>query len=286
MSKSSHFPTSIKVFYSFHLLLTSLSIGGILYLVFSLHETQNELKHLKESCASYDLQNSLKTESDILQSDYESIFKKSGQDLNNLESKENERRERRALGLKETKNQTCAMMIRDFMKLLGITSESIPNKTGSNFPKSLVCLPGPAGPKGSQGIPGDRGPQGPRGKMGYNGTKGDRGAPGPRGIKGDPGDIMKSKEAPPKITTHPPKIIFINEGVNLTLNCTAIGYPLPSVSWLKDDASLLGTQLFPERGKGTRLHFTKITYDRKGKYTCLARNSVGMASFDVKIIFK
>jgi hypothetical protein len=92
--------------------------------------------------------------------------------------------------------------------------------------------------------------------------------------------------APPKITTHPPKIIFINEGVNLTVNCTAIGYPLPSVNWLKDNASLLGTQLFPERGKGTRLHFTKITYDRKGKYTCLARNSVGMASFYVKIIFK
>jgi hypothetical protein len=90
----------------------------------------------------------------------------------------------------------------------------------------------------------------------------------------------------PKITTHPPKIIFINEGVNLTLNCTVIGYPLPSVSWQKDNASLLETQLFPERGKGTRLHFIKITYDKKGKYTCLARNSVGMASFDVKIIFK
>ena len=125
MSKSSHIPTSIKVFYSFHLLLTSLSIGGILYLVFSLRETQNELKHLKESCASCDLQNSLKTESDILQSDYESIFKKAGPDLSSLEGKENERRERRALGLKEAKNQTCAMMIHDFMKLLGITRESV-----------------------------------------------------------------------------------------------------------------------------------------------------------------
>jgi hypothetical protein len=125
MSKSSHFSTSIKVFYSFHLILTSLSIGGILYLVFSLRETQNELKHIKESCASCDLQNWLKTESDILQSDYEDIFKNAGQDLSNLEGKEDERRERRALGLQETKNQTCAMMIRDFMKLLGITRESV-----------------------------------------------------------------------------------------------------------------------------------------------------------------
>ncbi|CAB4000068.1 RNA-directed DNA polymerase from mobile element jockey [Paramuricea clavata] len=127
----------------------------------------------------------------------------------------------------------------------------------------------PPGSKGSQGIRGKRGSQGPRGGRGYNGTKGDRGAPGPRGIKGDAGDIMKSKEAPPKITTHPPKIIFINEGVNLTLNCIANRLP----SALK-------------RGKGTRLHFTKITYNKKGKYKCLARNSVGMASFDVKIIFK
>ena len=92
--------------------------------------------------------------------------------------------------------------------------------------------------------------------------------------------------APPKITTHPRKIIYINEGANLILNCSAIGYPLPSVSWLKDNASLLGTQLFPERGKGMRLHFTNITYERRGKYTCVARNSVGMASYDVKIIFK
>ena len=58
------------------------------------------------------------------------------------------------------------------------------------------------------------------------------------------------------------------------------------MSWLKDNASLLGTQLFPERGKGMRLHFTNITYERRGKYTCVARNSVGMASFDVKIIFE
>ena len=92
-------------------------------------------------------------------------------------------------------------------------------------------------------------------------------------------------KAPPKITAHPPKIIFMNEGGNLTLNCTAIGFPLPSVSWLKDNISQHGTPMFPERGKGMRLRFTKITYDRKGKYKCVARNSVGMASFDVKIIF-
>ena len=56
--------------------------------------------------------------------------------------------------------------------------------------------------------------------------------------------------------------------------------------WIKENTSLQGTQLFPERGKGTRLHFKNITYEKKGKYTCIAKNAVGMASFDVKVIFK
>ena len=81
-------------------------------------------------------------------------------------------------------------------------------------------------------------------------------------------------------------MIFINEGANLTLKCTTTGYPLPSVIWLKDNATLYGTSQFLKRGKEISLHFTKITYDKKGMYTCVARNSVGMASFDAKIIFK
>ena len=48
----------------------------------------------------------------------------------------------------------------------------------------------------------------------------------------------------------------------------------------------MGTPLFPKRGKGRKLHFINMTYDRKGRYTCVARNAVGMASVDVKIIFK
>ena len=121
MSKPSPFPTGIKVFYSLHLLLTILSIGGILYLVFSLRETQNELKDLKESCAFCDLQKSLKTESDT------SSFKKTGQD--DLKGrKRNEGRKRRELDSsfeKWTKNQTFAKMIEDFMKLLEVSSKLV-----------------------------------------------------------------------------------------------------------------------------------------------------------------
>ena len=126
MSKPSPFPTGIKVFYSLHLLLTIVSIGGILYLVFSLRETQNELKNLKESCAFCDLQKSLKTESDTLRSNYESSFKKTGQD--DLKGQANKGRKRRELGSsfeKSTKNQTCAKMIQDFMKQLEVTSKLV-----------------------------------------------------------------------------------------------------------------------------------------------------------------
>jgi hypothetical protein len=125
MSKSSHFSTSIKVFYSLHLLLTILSIGGILYLVFSLRETQNELKHLQESCALCDVENLLKTESETLQSNYESIFKKAGQDSRDVEGQANESRKRRTLRSKGTRNQTCTMMIRDFMKSLEATRKLV-----------------------------------------------------------------------------------------------------------------------------------------------------------------
>ena len=280
MSKPSHFSTSSKVFYSFHLLLTLSSIGGILYLVYSLRQTQNELNHLKESCASSVEPNTTKTESKLSRPKSENIANEGGKDLCKLKEQEHERREKREL--ESMKNLTCEKMIHDFMKLLQLSDRLIKNKTDTNVVKSTLCLPGPAGPKGSQG---ERGPQGPRGEQGYKGIKGDRGALGPRGMKGDPGDTV-SMEAPPTITTHPPKTIFINEGANLTLKCTATGYPLPSVVWLKDNATLLGTSLFLKRGKEISLHFTRMTYDKKGMYTCVARNSVGMASFDVKIIFK
>lgn len=44
--------------------------------------------------------------------------------------------------------------------------------------------------------------------------------------------------------------------------------------------------MFPQQGKGVKLHFARITYDKKGKYTCVAKNAVGKSTFDVKIIFE
>ena len=115
MSKLSHFSTSIKVIYSFHLLLTILSIGGILYLVFSLRETQNELQDLKKTRVLCDFQNTDKTESSGFD---ESSFDEDGTEPSNVEGKENKTKERRFVRSDSMKNQSCTKMIRDVMQLL------------------------------------------------------------------------------------------------------------------------------------------------------------------------
>ena len=127
MSKASNFSTGIKVLYSLHWLLTILSVGGILYLVFSLRETQTELKKVKESaCALCDTRNMVEIESKTIWPIFERILKKEGRhESSNLNEKESsERRIRRALASKQEKNETCADLIRNFMKLLRVTNQS------------------------------------------------------------------------------------------------------------------------------------------------------------------
>ena len=119
MSKPSNLSKSLKLFHSLHLILTFASIGGILYLVFSLRETQNELKHLKDSCALCDILNSFKTESNLSRSNYQSKFDTDVQNDSKTESNEN--REKRELG----RNQTCTIMILHFSKLLEVTNKLV-----------------------------------------------------------------------------------------------------------------------------------------------------------------
>jgi hypothetical protein len=115
MSKPSNFSTSVKVFYSFHVLLTILNVGGILLLVYSLRQTQNELKHLKDSCASSDLGSAVEIESEL-----------SGRkDLRKLTGQDHGKRERRELRPESIQNHTCEKMIHDFMKLLEISNKLV-----------------------------------------------------------------------------------------------------------------------------------------------------------------
>ena len=125
MSKPSRLSTSIKVIYSFHLLLTILSIGGILYLVFSLRETQNELQDLKDMRALCDLQNTDKTESSGLNSKYGKSSGEDGLESSNQEGQQNEREKRRVVRSESSTNQSCNKMIRDVMKLLEVANKLV-----------------------------------------------------------------------------------------------------------------------------------------------------------------
>ena len=123
MSKPSRLSTNIKVIFSFHLLLTILSIGGILYLVSSLRETQNELQDLKDMRAFSDLQNTDETESSGLNSKY-FIFE-DGLESSNEEGQQNEREKRRVVRSESSTNQSCNKMIRDVMKLLEVANKLV-----------------------------------------------------------------------------------------------------------------------------------------------------------------
>ena len=129
MSKASHFSTSIKICYAVHWFLTILSVGGIFYLVFSLHETKNELKQLKESCTLCNVQNTnVESESDTIWSKFERILSEGGKEASNMEEGGRGRTRRAPAttpATKPRKNETCENLIANFMKLLKVTSRLV-----------------------------------------------------------------------------------------------------------------------------------------------------------------
>lgn len=76
-----------------------------------------------------------------------------------------------------------------------------------------------------------------------------------------------------------PESINLAEGETLNLTCTVFGYPLPDVTWLKDDAPVKELnnpriQTVPNGANATdaTLLIEKLTYDDRAHYTCVARN--------------
>lgn len=80
--------------------------------------------------------------------------------------------------------------------------------------------------------------------------------------------------------------MYVKEGDNVTIYCTALGYPLPSVSWLKHGKPTHSSNSFPKRGKGAKIEYASIRYENEGLYTCVASSSIGLMTFDIRVIFK
>ncbi|CAH3154297.1 unnamed protein product, partial [Pocillopora meandrina] len=91
------------------------------------------------------------------------------------------------------------------------------------------------------------------------------------------GPIKLAVLIPPTITHRSNKTIDVEEGVNVTLHCDAIGDPTPSVVWVKDDKTL-------QNGTSTpTLQIPRIELRDAGTYVCTAANQAGSAKYSVQV---
>lgn len=71
-------------------------------------------------------------------------------------------------------------------------------------------------------------------------------------------------------------------GSNLTLQCRARGYPVPVVTWYKDQIKLNKTEHVSVFSDG-KLSIEKLASGDGGVYTCKALNNMGMDKKHVEI---
>nr|XP_058971305.1 neural cell adhesion molecule 1-B-like isoform X2 [Pocillopora verrucosa] len=91
------------------------------------------------------------------------------------------------------------------------------------------------------------------------------------------GPIKLAVLIPPTITHRSNKTIDVEEGVNVTLHCDAIGDPTPSVLWVKDGKTL-------QNGTSTpTLQIPRIELRDAGTYVCTAANQAGSTSYSVQV---
>ena len=76
------------------------------------------------------------------------------------------------------------------------------------------------------------------------------------------------KNVPPVITNHP-RPITINPDTDLSLYCTAKGYPKPDISWRRDGKFIVEAR----SSYGETLFVPKVR--TSGNYTCIASNDAG-----------
>ena len=71
-------------------------------------------------------------------------------------------------------------------------------------------------------------------------------------------------------------------GSNAAFNCTATGYPKPTITWKKDNDSYSvkynpRARVIADEGNGvSHLVITGVRSDDYGKYQCVANNSAGV----------
>lgn len=69
----------------------------------------------------------------------------------------------------------------------------------------------------------------------------------------------------------------VEDGDNVTLQCDAIGDPMPNVLWMKDG------DILQDSNTTTALHIPNIELKDAGRYVCTATNEAGSASRNVQV---
>ena len=160
-----------------------------------------------------------------------------------------------------------------------------PGPPGPPGPRGRRGQKGRTGEKGDQGVmgsPGKKGKQGimgPAGPPGEPGPKGQRGETGPAGMPGAKGEPGASVSAPVIMAVTPAKLI-VKESGTASFQCSASGYPEPTITWSKLHNMSELSQTAVSRGK---LLIKNLSRSDSGEYKCSASNILGQAEALVQL---
>ncbi|XP_076068866.1 immunoglobulin superfamily member turtle isoform X3 [Oratosquilla oratoria] len=90
--------------------------------------------------------------------------------------------------------------------------------------------------------------------------------------------------APPRFTTTPEEVTYVNIGDSIILNCEAEGTPKPEIFWFRDNHPVVPTDNVAIFNDGTELRINKIRDQDIGDYVCVARNAEGRVHHDAKVV--
>ncbi|CAG2106450.1 unnamed protein product [Medioppia subpectinata] len=86
-------------------------------------------------------------------------------------------------------------------------------------------------------------------------------------------DVNVFVRIPPAISDNSTRSVITSSGASISLQCYAIGFPQPSISWRRENNDLLPTGGALYRGNILIIH--NVTKNDRGTYYCIADNSVG-----------
>ena len=86
----------------------------------------------------------------------------------------------------------------------------------------------------------------------------------------------------PQFTVKPPEKITRYLGQSVTLDCSADGHPVPSITWSRCKGDI------PERHTQSegQLKINSLTAEDSGTYTCSARSDLVHVETDVQLVVK